>query len=1111
MLQHILVATAYFLWVPYILAALYMTYCDAFVLVSDGRGQFPHPHRDRYPSWYYYFFREGFDVLQFLWKALPIVWFSVIVVSMTGWIATLSSPHVPVYLVGFAWTVGVFSFYFWDTDKVHHSKTEAFLTSTAPFSSHSTSPVSLPPFSSSLSSSSSSSSHSILPPLPSSSSFSSVPFCAASLPPTCAATSYFLSHVLHFRDTCSSSSCFSTPPSSDGSNSSSRETWEASIVSPDLFSFSSAFPTGNGSPLNASLHPSTFSPFSSFRSPASTHPTEDSMQWWSSSSYARALPTPFLRHRPSLWSSLKHRSALLGRNRYRGHRTGVFPAGNVDAPSSSFVSPSCNTTSGEARSAASPVRPPNRTSSFAPVWTPDHPECLHHRAARKRDEHLPFVVCEEDGGIHVKRNGNEGGGSSISWDHALFSHLLHEGVVRVEDNLPAPSPWMWLLVSLTTGFVSGILCKVWARMAQKKLCNERWKRLQQLQQHRLYHPPPRHGSREGEDALPVEPQAARSGAEEGGLAPPPSSSLLPKASTVAQEGVEGEVPQAVPSVTTAACPSPPVPSAAERFSVEAADGKSTRSTASCSPTASSPRSSSATEDPDTVAASATDRMAMPSPLSKMGMKTLSPSSSSTPPCLPQERRSTSVGTAGGHDAPLYREVPKTAPDDDKASHDTCRKAEEESKRKQMDENERLAFPVPPRRAYSTVEPTDSRAVGVPPTSSMVVSSYYLCKTPTSHQPFASPSVLMWSSSDAGTAPLVRSMTTPPPPPLPPPTPLPCASSWSGVPRGQSLPSLYATTAFDPPESHRDPGNRTCTPEKESAEAHTDRQDAKQPARDHPDGGGSVVATPQVPGREEETVRRKRHQRIHSARFRWSAGRHEGEKGARGGGAMDGSAPPAAPSPYVFSSPCSKLPAGTLPSNIPVVRRERIVIRPRIAGSRGFGNGSRAAMDVTDSRPSRTMMLHLSLVIPFCTGQWFSLMLRYGWRGFLIQNVVMTVTLGFIGYTTICFQLLRKHLKRSTSELSDYGTIVVRQRTLPDGTLVAEEDHIVVEMLSVKVDYMHFFHRLFSTKMGVVVLAMIAIYVYFLSWMLTMIQTLNTLNALVSGAGVLVELLIYDVM
>lgn len=178
------------------------------------------------------------------------------------------------------------------------------------------------------------------------------------------------------------------------------------------------------------------------------------------------------------------------------------------------------------------------------------------------------------------------------------------------------------------------------------------------------------------------------------------------------------------------------------------------------------------------------------------------------------------------------------------------------------------------------------------------------------------------------------------------------------------------------------------------------------------------------------------------------------------------------------------------------RRDRIVIRPRPR---------------KDTRKSTVATIHLSLVIPFCTGQWFSMMLRYGWRGFLIQNIVVTVTLGFIGYSMICLQVLRKRLRRSQRATSDYQTVVLKPKTLADGTKCTEQNEVLVEMVNYRVDYVHFVYRLFSTKMGIVVLAVVAFHVYVASWMLTMIRTLHTLNALVTGAGILAEILVFDLL
>eukprot|EP00796_Vickermania_ingenoplastis_P006235 gene6235-4485_t len=196
------------------------------------------------------------------------------------------------------------------------------------------------------------------------------------------------------------------------------------------------------------------------------------------------------------------------------------------------------------------------------------------------------------------------------------------------------------------------------------------------------------------------------------------------------------------------------------------------------------------------------------------------------------------------------------------------------------------------------------------------------------------------------------------------------------------------------------------------------------------------------------------------------------------------------------SPAPQLSVPTSRRGTPVPQRDRLVIRPRVQRA---------------PAKSRALSLHLSLVIPFCTGQWFSLMIRYGWHGFLLQNLVVTVTLGFIGYSMICFQLLRKHMRRSTREQYGCDTVIRRHQVLPDGQRLQRDEEIVVEMVERRVDYMHFFYRLFATKMGILVLGMVAMHVYVTSWMWTMVQTLYTLNALVSGAGILVELLIYEVM
>lgn len=201
-----------------------------------------------------------------------------------------------------------------------------------------------------------------------------------------------------------------------------------------------------------------------------------------------------------------------------------------------------------------------------------------------------------------------------------------------------------------------------------------------------------------------------------------------------------------------------------------------------------------------------------------------------------------------------------------------------------------------------------------------------------------------------------------------------------------------------------------------------------------------------------------------------------------------------------------------------------------------------------------MRLHLSLVGPFCIGQWFSLMLRYGWRGFLVQNIVAVVTLGFLGYTTVVFKLLRRHVRRSVVvqkvseqrvsqanpatgpcspvgsvgsagvQVSGRGASIASSSVCAAGgvdafgtpvrrasQLAAAAASVVVETNAAKVDYLRVVYRLFATKLGIIAFMMILMHVYVSSWMLSMIRTLYTLNALVSGAGILVELLVYEVL
>lgn len=1038
-LQHILVATAYFLWVPYILAALYMTYCDAFVVVSDGT-HFPHPHRDRYPSWYYFFFREGFDLLQFLWKALPILWFSTIVVSLTGWVATLSGPHIPVYLVGMAWTVGLFSFYFWDTDEVHHSKTEAFLTSTAPFSNHTragevVSPSSYypPPFVSSLASSIPSSALLMCQATPT---LLPLFFLASDM---CAATSrHGLSSSLApyaFESNTTTTTTTTTPVPSDTSN-----------PSPPSWSVNSTVNVGaNTSSLLKSFFSSSSS--SMFRSFSSRSVASESGLSASSSStsstvspsryalHASQLPTPFLRRRPTVSS---FRSTTGSASSFSTTPTSPPPASatRTDREDSLPLSTrtGCASTTLTHTEASPCCRAPNDTIFSFPSCPSSVPAAGEEKhvslpSSSSSSRGVPPSSSEVDGG----EDGQSGCTSTLSWDHPLFSHLLQEGVVRVQDNLPAPSPWMWLAVSLTTGSVSGILCKVWTRLTKKRLVVAHWKQLQHHRHHHHHHHPP-HSSRASPSTISIEDGTGAST----GFASPPSaaptmhSSIPERETRDAQAGIKGtEDLQATHP-------------AAEEGGKAGTTGIRTES--------------DSVDRAKAILAGGTTQHPMDSPVHAS---------------FPQEK------------IPWMGEtrLPRAAPS---FSYDARHTSAGEPFRSAQGEN---SSALPAGSAASSTVST---------TSSMVISSYYYCRTPTSQQALPSHVFPVISPSERGRPPAMAA---------PPSASMVFPSSTGGPPAREVGSGSFPFSSTLPEKSREgvvvssqvEEAVRSLPATHDHTEEHPSFEEAPEKKNGEPShwqGEGKRE------GDEKERASMKGTSRPHST--------------AKNGEMWSPNTKPAAAtsledslmSPSAVPSPVSGEGAG--PLSVPVVRRERIVIRPRIPGTKGFLPGAET-LNASGIRPSRALTLHMSLIIPFCTGQWFSLMLRYGWRGFLIQNLVMTVTLGFIGYTTICFQLLRKHLKRSTSELSDYGTIVLRYRTLPDGSVVAEEDHIVVEMVNVKVDYMHFFYRLFSTKMGYVIVAMIAVHLYFTSWMVTMIQTLYTLNALVSGAGILVELLIYEVM
>lgn len=1159
MLRHTLNTTAYCLWIPYVIAALYMTYCDAFVVVGD-RGQFPHLPRDRYPFWYYYFFREGFDVVLFLWKALPILWFSTIVVSLTGWLATLPGPHVPVYLVGMAWIVGVFSFYFWDTDVVHHNKTEAFLASTSPFSNHTaSSSVAVVPTTATVGSAFPSSCSTGSPYHPTcASAVASSPYPAPSPLMACQANASSLSFYLFPRDTCTSSapsnssyyhshpSSFSPLPNSIAAgytNTSTRSMlkslFASSLSSSTLSAFrSGSFSSGSG-PISSSV-PSTFSSSSSTTTLAR------------STAHSSRLPIPFVRHRPSLSSAFPISEQISS----AVHSSGITAETASSTPmscSSHMIGGNMSWNTSRGYTAYPGISSCSHSSSHATdmdtcprVCGSIPSSCSHHFGDDCNGSGRNLVPGADRPpcvGSHV---------SPLAWDHSLFSHLLHEGVVRVEDNFPAPSPWMWLAVSLATGLVSGVVCKVWTRLARKNLLIERWKHLQHHHRHHHSHhhrpPPPlqkrqhcpshqhTQGSTRGDDGeeitsavlfpppsntslfpSPVEVESNRKKKENGPPPPPEEGEGGCEGGVVDAGGgeedgqgnqkectcsVASSAQSGFPSVTTACDAAREqnihhstscnyiVTATTSVQEAENAGDKEEKRRHLLKPLTMCPTSVNPVEDED----GGKECKAESKDIANHSEREKKSSGEKPPSVL--------TSSAAG--------IKEKATQDPLLSSTTCRVHQASGggggRRNNSSSGEDSGRTMSIPRSLPECSSTD------PHHSSMVVSNYFYCRTPTSNKAILSHVFPVVASSQHKTLQgkkTLRPSCSVVAFPQEFPSGLPVA--LSGHVTQQQKGEVEKKNSTSPP---RRPGASTATRGHQSSHYGESLE-----TNSEYDSGKCKMARKAVAERYRNTEKGGGGEAGEGSSRDWLSknGRvkHLTNNHSQGGTEVEKEGECAPLSMRSASSPVSFPPSpgvGGYFSSIPVVRRERIVIRPCIPGMKGrlFPPGEGAA-PTSGIRPSRTLTLHMSLIIPFCTGQWFSLMLRYGWRGFLIQNIVMTVTLGFIGYTMICFQLLRKHLKHSTCEISDYGTIVLRHRTLPDGSIVAEEDHIIVEMLDVKVDYMHFFYRLISTKMGLVIMGMIGFHLYFTSWMVTMIQTLYTLNALVSGAGILVELLIYEMM
>ncbi|ESL11723.1 hypothetical protein TRSC58_00520 [Trypanosoma rangeli SC58] len=133
-------------------------------------------------------------------------------------------------------------------------------------------------------------------------------------------------------------------------------------------------------------------------------------------------------------------------------------------------------------------------------------------------------------------------------------------------------------------------------------------------------------------------------------------------------------------------------------------------------------------------------------------------------------------------------------------------------------------------------------------------------------------------------------------------------------------------------------------------------------------------------------------------------------------------------------------------------------------------------DIDEDRyyPTHAIGERLYVVLPFCTGQWLSFILRNGWRGIVVENLTILLSLAMVGYCVIGYKLLKQHT------------------SLRRGDLIG------------------FVEELLTTPFGVVfaVILLGSIFVTLLA--IPFLKSLFSLNALVSSMGIVLEFIVYEV-
>lgn len=133
-------------------------------------------------------------------------------------------------------------------------------------------------------------------------------------------------------------------------------------------------------------------------------------------------------------------------------------------------------------------------------------------------------------------------------------------------------------------------------------------------------------------------------------------------------------------------------------------------------------------------------------------------------------------------------------------------------------------------------------------------------------------------------------------------------------------------------------------------------------------------------------------------------------------------------------------------------------------------------DIDEDRyyPTHTIGERLYVVVPFCTGQWLSFILQNGWRGIVIENLTILLSLSMVGYCVVGYKLLQQHIQWK------------------------------------KWDIIGIVEELFTTSFGVVFTVVVLSSIFVTLLAIPFLKSLFSLNVLVSSVGILLECVVYEV-